>query len=1197
MAALGNALRSTLTLRQAIVLGVALGVLLPALLLGGLLVRDRYEAVYNERVTQPLDQYAQILANGLELPLWNIDPEAGRQIVDAVLRNPDVVRIMVDDATLGRFVDAEAPERRAGKSVSARRDIHREGKVLGHLTVEVATGRVDGVLLGEAVKLGVTLLVQLSLSFILIFLLLESRLMQPLRALRDASRGLAGGDLNTPVATGRRDEVGELANHFDEMRVRLHESFGELENKRQALERELREHERAAAENRLLALVASKTNNAVIVTDADGQIEWVNDAFVSLAGYTPDEVRGRRPGPLLQGPDTDPATVAQIGDFLRRREAFRDVEIVNYAKDGRRYWVAIDIQPVFDGNGKLQRFFAIERDISERKASEAALSANHDFVTTIIDSLPGIFYLINPEGRFVLWNRNFERVAGRSPEEMAKTHPLDLFADDEKQTIARAIERVFATGDAYAEASLVAVDGHAIPHYFTGLRTEIAGVPHLLGVGIDISARRAAEDALRASEAKFSAAINGSLDFISLSRLTDGRFTLVNEAFETMTGWSAAEAIGHTSVDLGIWFHPEERKELVRRLRLGEAVRNYHFHLGTRAGEVRECVMTGVVVKIADIDHMVAVIRDETEQRRADRALRRLAEGTASDGGTQYYEILVSELVQALGFEMGFVGLRNAADERQVTAQAVYAGGELRPPFHYDATPAPCACVLHGDICVYQDDVAALFPDDHALPHKGLRSYIGAPLRDEGGRVVGLLAILDTRPLRNPDLAKSLVQVFAARASAELARERADAALVASQLKFSALFHSSPVAMTVSSRARNYTVVDVNDAWERQFRRERSEIVGRNGVSIAFWCDLRDREAVLGKIETAGEIHGHEAWLHRGDGARILCQLSGRMVRVGDEELMILAEEDITERRRLEHELAELATTLEQRVADRTEALKRSNEELATTLNTLQRAQSDLVRSEKLAALGSLVAGVAHELNTPIGNCMTVASTLDEQVRDFAAEVQMGLRRSMLDGFMGSARTASDILMRNLRRASELVVSFKQVAVDQTSSQRRQFALEEVVAEIVLTLQPTIRKTPYIVDYRIPPDLRCDSYPGPLGQALANLINNAILHGFDGRERGCVAITARALPEDRFELTVADDGVGIAAADQPRIFDPFFTTKLGKGGSGLGLHIVYNLVTGVLGGEIAVDSHPERGTRFVIVAPCTAPARSGDEDA
>ena len=1190
-------LASILNLRQAIILSIVLGVLLPALFLGGILVRDRYESVYQERVTATLDQYAEILVGGLELPLWNVDPDAARQIVDAILRNQDVVRISVEDSTLGRFLEREAPERRTGNAAVVKREIAREGKLLGYLTVELATGRLDSALKDEALKLSVTLLVQLSVSSILIFLLLESRLVSPLRELRDASRRLALGTLTDPVRPVRNDEIGELAMHFDEMRSRLRDSFSELESKRRDLEFELREHQKAEDENRLLALIASETNNAVIVTDAEGRIEWVNAAFQRLSGYSLVEVHGQRPGDFLHGPETDQGAVEQMAAVIAERSAFRDLELVNYAKDGRRYWVSIDIQPVFDSQGGLVRFFAIERDVTERKSAESALHANHEFVTKVIESLPGIFYLIHPDGRFVLWNRNFERVSGRNGEEVATTRPLDLFEGKDEAVIAEAIAKVFTTGSAEAEAVLVAKDGTATPYIFTGLKTLIEGVPHLLGVGLDVSARRKADEALRAEEAKFSAAINGSLDFISLSRLDDGCFTLVNEAFENLTGWSAAEAIGRTSVELGIWRDPEERRQLVSRLKRGERVQNFNLHLGTRSGDLRECVMSAVVVEIDGVQYMVAVVRDETEQRRADSALRRLAESGIAAGTDGFYQSLVADLVKAIGLDMGFIGLCDPLRPERVNSIAVYANGEQCPPFAYDAIHSPCAGVLAGDLCVYCDDVQVDFSGHNDQLLHGMRSYVGAPLRGDAGQVIGLLAMMHTRPLANPALAQSLVQVFAARASAEMARERAGAALAASQTKFSALFHSSPVAMSVSLRTDAYAVVDVNEVWERQFHRARADVLGRNGLSIGFWRDIADRDAFLAEIERTGEIRSYEAWLQCGDAPDILCRISGKMIHVGDEELMILAEEDVTERRRLERDLSELAATLEQRVAERTTALRHANEELATTLATLQRAQSELVRSEKLAALGSLVAGVAHELNTPIGNCMTVASTLDEQVQEFDAAIRTGVRRSTLEGFTGSARTASDILLRNLRRAAELVASFKQVAVDQTSSQRREFSLEEVVAEILLTLQPTIRKTPYKVVCEVPADIVCDSYPGPLGQALANLINNSILHGFEGRTSGLIRITAQAIAPARFQLVVADDGVGISIADQPRIFDPFFTTKLGKGGSGLGLHIVYNLVTGILGGEISVHSGAEGGTRVVIVAPLSAPHRSDDDGA
>ncbi len=301
---------------------------------------------------------------------------------------------------------------------------------------------------------------------------------------------------------------------------------------------------------------------------------------------------------------------------------------------------------------------------------------------------------------------------------------------------------------------------------------------------------------------------------------------------------------------------------------------------------------------------------------------------------------------------------------------------------------------------------------------------------------------------------------------------------------------------------------------------------------------------------------------------------------------------DITDLKQAEHSLQEVNQTLEQRVGERTDALTRSNRELSDALQHLQQAQEELLRSEKLAALGAMVAGIAHELNTPIGNSMMAATTLLDHSRQLAGEIEAGsLRRSSLEHFLEHNQTASDILIRNLFRASELISSFKQVAVDQTSEQRRHFELGELVGEILLTLHPTLKKTPISIDTAIAGPLWLDSYPGPLGQVLVNLINNAITHAFTGRAQGRIRISASALDADWLELNVEDDGCGIAAEHLSRIFDPFFTTRLGQGGSGLGLHITHNLACGILGGSIQVGS-TAAGTRFSLRLPLRAPERT-----
>jgi signal transduction histidine kinase len=203
--------------------------------------------------------------------------------------------------------------------------------------------------------------------------------------------------------------------------------------------------------------------------------------------------------------------------------------------------------------------------------------------------------------------------------------------------------------------------------------------------------------------------------------------------------------------------------------------------------------------------------------------------------------------------------------------------------------------------------------------------------------------------------------------------------------------------------------------------------------------------------------------------------------------------------------------------------------------------------------------------------------------------MEEGLRRSTLIEFVDRLEDGTEIAVRNLQRANDLIASFKQVAVDQTSVQRRRFRLAALVHEILVTLNPTIRRTPFRVDVEVPEELVLDSYPGPLGQVLTNLLTNAVGHGLEGRSQGTIRIAARMLDEAQVLLEVVDDGAGIPPELRERIFDPFVTSKLGRGGTGLGLHIVWNTVTVVLGGSIAVDSDPGQGTGFRIVLPLTAP--------
>jgi predicted ATPase/signal transduction histidine kinase len=283
---------------------------------------------------------------------------------------------------------------------------------------------------------------------------------------------------------------------------------------------------------------------------------------------------------------------------------------------------------------------------------------------------------------------------------------------------------------------------------------------------------------------------------------------------------------------------------------------------------------------------------------------------------------------------------------------------------------------------------------------------------------------------------------------------------------------------------------------------------------------------------------------------------------------------------RLYSNLKRFNENLEQLVGDRTQ-------ELSQALSNLQSAQSELVKSEKMAALGGLVAGIAHEINTPIGIGVTAASLITDKIQELSDSIQKGLlKRSDLDKFMDTLKQSSLIVLSNLNRSAELIQSFKQVAVDQSSEERRSFNLKTYLEEVLLNLRPKLKRTKINIQIDCADNIILDSFPGLISQIATNLVMNSLSHAYDSGDNGTICFSISQLPEHlNFEYT--DDGKGIAPENIGKIFDPFYTTKRGQGGSGLGLHIVYNLVTQKLQGTITCESQVGVGTKFMMQIPLT----------
>ncbi len=265
--------------------------------------------------------------------------------------------------------------------------------------------------------------------------------------------------------------------------------------------------------------------------------------------------------------------------------------------------------------------------------------------------------------------------------------------------------------------------------------------------------------------------------------------------------------------------------------------------------------------------------------------------------------------------------------------------------------------------------------------------------------------------------------------------------------------------------------------------------------------------------------------------------------------------------------------------------LIQSNKELSEALENLKLAKDSLVQSEKFASLGQLVAGVAHEINTPVGVVVTGASCLVEASRKLEAQLNQGaVKKSDLLQFLGVMNEGAQLVLGNAERAAHLIHSFKQVAADETSEERRLFDMKSYLDEVLTSLRPKFKHTHILVSCRCPDGLEMDSYPGLVTQVLSNLLINALVHGFNFEGEGLIEIAVTE--EDGWvELVCWNNGKPIPREHLDRVFDPFFTTRRGQGGTGLGLNIVANIVTQRLGGTIRVASDEIHGTRFTVRMP------------
>lgn len=407
----------------------------------------------------------------------------------------------------------------------------------------------------------------------------------------------------------------------------------------------------------------------------------------------------------------------------------------------------------------------------------------------------------------------------------------------------------------------------------------------------------------------------------------------------------------------------------------------------------------------------------------------------------------------------------------------------------------------------------------------------------------------------------------------------AERSLSESKDKFATAFRCSADVIGIV-RATDMRNLELSDAFFAKFGYEKAEVFGRSSAEFGLWLRPRERAEYWRQLFEKKMVRDIETHWRTKQGEILIGTMAGDVIELGGERCVLFTWHDITARKKAEDALREANEQLERKVDERTQELQTKNEELAQLLEELQRTQEFLLQSEKMAAMTNLVVGVAHEINTPVGVAITLASHLEENVKRFLLRCQTAeLKRSELNEYLFESQEAAEMLLKNLQRVVKLIGTFKQVSVDRATETKRPFNLRLQLEEIAQSVAPALKKAGHRLELDCEHELELDGFPNAFSQIIMNLINNSLVHAYEPGQNGNIAISVRH-SEEGLNVVYQDDGRGVSEEVLGKIFNPFFTTRRGQGGMGLGLCIVYNLVTQQFGGSIECHSRPGEGMRL-----------------
>ncbi len=918
---------------------------------------------------------------------------------------------------------------------------------------------------------------------------------------------------------------------------------------------------------RTLLAAQSDAGEGVLVIEV-GRVVYANQAMQAMSGYSEAELKALPRWTVLVGGDAPALEAIPDGPMaIPVTQGRRDIVLRRSGGEERQCELVLSAFRHLD----TTRHLLVCIDVSERKAAETALrerDAQAHELALVASGTDNAVIIMDATGRITWVNAGFTKMCGYGLEEVLGRRPGEVLngAATDPATLAYIREKL-SRGERF-ETEIVHYHRSGRPYWaVVDVQTvsDASGrTVKFISIERDITASKESEAALRLSEARLKEAqeiaMLGSweLDLIANEYQLSEQALRIHE-LPTTDGRIARETLAAT-------LHPDDL------VRLRESRMAAMEHLGIYS-KLARLLLAGGRVKYVQIrasvhaddgvhpNRVVGTVQDITEQKLAELALQHSEERLKE----------AQQLARVGSFESDLTNPQ-ANIFLSEEAQRIH---ELSSPDGHFPRAAVFSRIPEEDRLEYErerDEAARtggnlsaqhriILPDGRTK-HVHIRARVVLDPQRRPLRLIGSIQDITEQKLAEQalrQLNETLEQRVLER-TGELDRQRAFIETI--------LETADTLIFVVDNHGR---FVRFNQACERltgyTFDELRGQPIWESVVTPERRLEVRRKhENVISPDQLA--THIEVEWRAK-DGRRRLLSWRNAMITdaQGRLEYMIGTGIDITERKRAE------------------QALIVANESLKMSLENLRQTQSQLVQAEKMASLGGLVAGISHEINTPLGIGVTSATAMQEELYNLQREFESGsMKRSTLERYIAHAVNGTDILVRNLMRAAELIRSFKQVAVDQSSDERRLVDLAQYIDEVVLSLQPRFKGSRIQVVNHSPSGLLINTYPGAIYQILSNLLINALIHAYEPDQDGVIRLEGR-LAGGLVEIDCADDGKGIPPEIQDRIFDPFFTTRRGSGGSGLGLHIVFNLVVSSLNGSIRLVKDVGKGTTFRISFP------------